>query len=154
QKIVPQLKGKMDLKRIGMGGHSYGAFTTQMIGGATVDIPNGRRAQSFRDDRPLALMLLSPQGKNQNGLTEASWKTMTRPMISMTGTYDNGAMNQVAEWRKDPFTYSPPGDKYHVFIDDAFHMSFTGALADSDGQAMRLPLVSRLAQKHQSEGGF
>src|SRR5262245_46918034 len=129
EKKIPQLKGRMDQKRIGMAGHSYGAFTTQMIGGALVDMPSGPKAQSFRDDRPIALMMLSPQGKNQNGLTESSWKSMTRPMMSMTGTYDNGAMQQVASWRKDPFTYSPPGDKYHVFIDNAFHMSFTGALA-------------------------
>ena len=143
EKRVPQLKGKMDLKYIGVGGHSYGAFTAQMIGGALVDLPNGQKAQSFRDDRPLALMLLSPQGKSQNGLTESSWKNLNRPMMSMTGKYDNGASGQVAAWRKDPFTYSPPGDKYHVFIDDAFHMSFTGGLAQGNAQLARRPLVAR-----------
>ena len=64
-------------------------------------------------------------------------------MMSMTGTYDNAASGQVAAWRKDPFTYSPPGDKYHVFIDDAFHMSFTGALAQQNSEIMRRPLVAR-----------
>src|SRR5713101_8157357 len=44
EKRVPQLKGKMDQKRIGVGGHSYGAFTTQMIGGALLDMPNGPSA--------------------------------------------------------------------------------------------------------------
>jgi predicted dienelactone hydrolase len=153
-KLVPELKGKIDLKLIGMAGHSYGAFTAQMIGGATVDIPNGPRSQSFGDDRPRAFMLLSPQGKNQNGLTEASWQTMTRPLMSMTGTYDNGAMNQVAQWRKDPFTYAPPGNKYHVFIDEAFHMSFTGALAQPNGQFSRRPLVTRLAQNTNQKAVF
>src|SRR5712692_6731323 len=38
EKRLPQLKGKMDQKRIGVGGHSYGAFTTQMIGGALLDM--------------------------------------------------------------------------------------------------------------------
>ena len=155
QERVRQLKAKMDQKRIGVGGHSYGAYTTQMIGGALVDMPNGPKAQSFRDERPRALMLLSGQGKNQNGLTETSWQTMTRPMMSMTGTYDNGASGQVAEWRKDPFTYSPPGDKYHVFIDDAFHMSFTGALAQADSvQSVRRPLVARLAQRTDQKAVF
>jgi predicted dienelactone hydrolase len=148
EKQVPQLKGRMDQKRIAMAGHSYGAFTTQMIGGALVDFPNGPKAKSFRDDRPIALMMLSPQGKNQNGLTENSWKSMTRPMMSMTGTYDNGAMQQVASWRKDPFTYSPPGDKYHVFIDNAFHMSFTGALAQgNDEGSSRRRMIARLAER-------
>src|SRR3989442_6797784 len=143
EKRVPQLQGKIDQKRIGVGGHSYGAFTTQMIGGALVDIPDGPKAQSFGDDRPLALMMLSPQGKNQNGLTEQSWKDLRHPLMSMTGTYDNAASGQVAAWRKDPFTYSPPGDKYHVFIDGAFHMSFTGALAQQNRELMRRPLVGR-----------
>jgi predicted dienelactone hydrolase len=157
RKLIPSLKTRMDTKRIGMGGHSYGAFTTQMIGGALVDIPNGPKAQSFRDDRPRALLLLSGQGKNQNGLTEASWRKMDRPMMSMTGTYDNGAMNQVAEWRKDPFTYSPPGDKYHVFIDNAFHMSFTGALVDNKGEGGRLaerPIMSRLVERTDQKAVF
>jgi predicted dienelactone hydrolase len=157
QRLVPSLKLRMDTKRIGMGGHSYGAFTTQMIGGALIDIPGRRKQESFRDDRPRALMLLSGQGKNQNGLTESSWTKMDRPMMSMTGTYDNGAMNQVAEWRKDPFTYSPPGDKYHVFIDNAFHMSFTGVLADKNGARSRLsqrPLMAQLVGQTDQKAVF
>jgi predicted dienelactone hydrolase len=153
EKRVPQLKGKMDQKRIGVGGHSHGAYTTQMIGGALVDIPNGPRAQSFRDDRPQALMLLSPQGKNQNGLTEQSWKSMSRPMISMTGSNDTGAMGQMASWRKDPFTYSPPGDKYHVFIDGALHMSFTGILTQSQANPAR-PFLNQLAQRTDQKAVF
>src|SRR5258707_2652995 len=146
EKHLPQLKGKLDQKRIGVGGHSYGAFTTQMIGGALLDMPNGPRAQSFSDDRPRALMLLSPQGKTQNGLTESSCRQLTRPTMSMTGSNDTGVMGHLASWREDPFTYSPPGDKYLVFIDGAFHMSFTGALAQGDNpQLARRPMMARLA---------
>jgi len=65
----------------------------------------------------------------------------------MTGSNDTGAMGQGANWRKDPFIYSPPGDKYLVFIDGAFHMSFTGALAQPETiQGARRLLVSRMAQ--------
>src|SRR5713101_2146455 len=155
EKRLPQLKGKMDQKRIGVGGHSYGAFSTQMIGGALLDMPNGPRAQSFSDDRPRALMLLSPQGKTQNGLTESSWKNMTRPTMSMTGSNDTGVMGQLASWREDPFTYSPPGDKYLVFIDGAFHMSFTGALAQADNsQLARRPMMARLVGRTDQKAVF
>ena len=155
EKRLPQLKGKMDQKRIGVGGHSYGAFSTQMIGGALLDMPNGPRAQSFSDERPRALMLLSPQGKTQNGLTESSWKKMTRPTMSMTGSNDTGVMGQLASWREDPFTYSPPGDKYLVFIDGAFHMSFTGALAQADNpQLARRPIVARLVGRTDQKAIF
>src|SRR5229473_5786187 len=155
EKRLPQLKGKMDQKRIGVGGHSYGAFSTQMIGGALLDMPNGPRAQSFSDERPGALMLLSPQGKTQNGLTESSWKNMTRPTMSMTGSNDTGVMGQLASWREDPFTYSPPGDKYLVFIDGAFHMSFTGALAQGDNpQLARRPMMARLVGRTDQKAVF
>ena len=147
QKRLPQLKGKVDEKRLGVGGHSYGAFTTQMISGVTLDIPNQPKAQSFADNRPRAFLLLSPQGKSQNGLTESSWKKVMRPMMSMSGTKDAGLMGQLANWRKDPFSYSPPPDKYLVWIDDAFHMSFTGALADDqNNQGGRRVLISRATQ--------
>lgn len=155
EKRVPQLKGKVDQKSIGVGGHSYGAFTTQMIGGALLDMPNGPKAQSFGDRRPRALMLLSPQGKTQNGLTESSWKNMTRPTMSMTGSNDTAVMGRLASWREDPFTYSPPGDKYLVFINGAFHMSFTGALAQAEGPgSARQRLIARLAERTDQKAVF
>ncbi len=154
-KGLPQLKNKIDSKRIGVGGHSYGAFTTQMIGGVTLDIPNQPKGQSFADNRPRALLLLSPQGKSQNGLTESSWKSLTRPTMSMTGSNDAGVMGQLASWREDPYTYSPPPDKYLVWLDGAFHMSFTGALAQpSAAQGPRRPLISRLAQRTDQKAVF
>jgi hypothetical protein len=82
-------------------------------------------------------MLLSPQGRNAQGLTETSWQQMTRPMISMTGTLDKGLGGQPYEWRLDPFNFSPVGDKYQVLIDGANHLSFTGGLAEG-------PLAGRL----------
>ena len=147
QKQVPRLRSKIDQRRIGVGGHSYGAFTTQMIGGVRVDIPGRPKSQSFADDRPRAFLLLSPQGKSENGLTESSWQNVSRPMMSMTGSNDTGMGGLLADWRKDPFTYSPPPDKYFVFIDGAFHMSFTGGLAEPQiVQGPRRQLISRLAK--------
>ncbi|HYW74556.1 MAG TPA: hypothetical protein VE961_26260 [Pyrinomonadaceae bacterium] len=147
QRRFPELKGKLDRDRIGVGGHSYGAFTTQMIGGVTLDIPGQAKRQNFGDPRPRALLLLSAQGKNQNGLTETSWQTLTRPTMTMSGTKDSGLMGQLANWRKDPFTYAPPPDKYLVWIDGAFHMSFTGALAEPQAaQGSRRGLAAQLTQ--------
>ena len=39
EKRVPELKRKLDRSRIGVGGHSYGAYTAEAIGGATVTMP-------------------------------------------------------------------------------------------------------------------
>jgi hypothetical protein len=32
------------------------------------------------------------------------------------------------EWKKEPYKYSPPGEKYLVVIDGANHVSFGGGL--------------------------
>ena len=90
-----------------------------------------------------------------NGLTESSWKNVTRPMMAMSGNKDAGVMGQLANWRKDPFTYSPPPDKYLVWIDDAFHMSFTGVLAEPQtAQGLRRALISRLAESTDQKAVF
>lgn len=141
ERRAPQLKGKMDTKRIGMGGHSLGAYTSMLIEGATLSDASLTERQ-FRDERPRAFLLMSPQGKDQQGLTASSWEKMTRPFMVMTGSLDKGMQGQPPEWRKDPFNYSPAGDKYLVFIDGATHLSFTGLFVE-DGIRSRLLSMRR-----------
>ncbi len=128
ERRVPALQDKLDATRIGVGGHSLGAYTAQLIGGATVDLPEGK-GKSFADARVRAILVLSGQGRGQQGLTAQSWQNLTRPMMTMTGSLDRGASGQGPEWKKDPFDLSPPGDKYHVYLAGASHMSFTGPRA-------------------------
>ncbi|MBD2431451.1 MULTISPECIES: alpha/beta hydrolase family protein [Fischerella] len=135
ERQAPQLKGKMNTQRIGVGGHSYGAYTAQLVGGATIDIPGGAKAQSFADRRVRAVLLLSPQGAGQQGLTRNSWANFKLPMMTMTGSRDRGAQGQGPEWKEEPFKYSPAGDKYLVFIEGATHFSFSGRLAQGGGEA-------------------
>jgi predicted dienelactone hydrolase len=126
QKRVPALAGKLDAQHIGVGGHSMGAFTADAIAGALVDLP-GHPATNFADPRVKAVLLLSPQGPGEFGLTDHSWDRLTLPLLSMTGSLDLGAGNQGPEWKKIPFERSQPGGKYHVFIRGANHMSFIAA---------------------------
>lgn len=123
QKRVPALSGKMDAAHVGVGGHSMGAFTADAIAGALVDLPN-HPATNFADPRVQAVLLLSPQGPGEFGLTDHSWDHLALPLLSMTGSLDLGAGNQGPEWKKIPFERSQPGAKYHVFIQGANHMSF------------------------------
>jgi predicted dienelactone hydrolase len=133
QKRIPALAGKVDAGHIGVGGHSMGAFTADAIAGALVDLP-GRPATNFADSRVSAVLLLSPQGPGEFGLTDHSWDHLTLPLLSMTGSLDLGAGNQGPDWKKIPFERSQPGGKYHVFIQGASHMSFIAAKA-SPGHA-------------------
>jgi predicted dienelactone hydrolase len=133
EKRTPALKGRMDRARIGVGGHSFGAFTAQAVGGATLDIAGDGKPRSLADKRVKAVLLLSGQGKGQMGLHEHSWDGFKLPMMSITGSHDRGAQGQDPAWRKEPFDRSPPGGKYHVFIEGANHFSFSGHAAEGRG---------------------
>lgn len=127
---VPELKGRLDDARIGVAGHSYGAFTAELLAGATVDLPKSTKARSFADPTPKAFLLLSPPGKGQQGLTEKSWAAVDRPLMVVTGSRDWGVKNQDPSWRLDPYQLSPPGNKYAAFIDEAGYLSLTGLAAE------------------------
>jgi predicted dienelactone hydrolase len=127
---IPALLGRLDGRRLGVGGHSLGAFTAQLLSGAAVNIPRGEQGKTFSDPRPRAFLLLSPQGRGQQGLTAQSWESVSRPLMVVTGSRDRGVRGQPPSWRLDPFHLSAPGDKYAVLIEGASHLSFSGRAAE------------------------
>ncbi len=127
---VSPLAGKLDGRRLGVAGHSLGAFTAQLLAGATAIAGKGEKPKSFADPAPKAFLLLSPAGKGQQGLTEESWAAVTRPLMVMTGSRDRGVKGQKPSWRLDPFRLSPAGDKYAVILEGASHLSFSGRAAE------------------------
>ncbi|MFN0119744.1 MAG: alpha/beta hydrolase family protein [Blastocatellia bacterium] len=131
---APRLKGKLDRTRIGVGGHSFGAYTSQLLGGATIEI--GGQTRSFLDPRPQAFLLLSPQGSGQQGLTKKSWEKFTRPLLVATGSNDRGATGQTPAQKAEAFTLSPAGDKYLVFLEGAYHN--LGGISGAQGGGLRL----------------
>lgn len=148
---APQLQGKLDSQYIGVGGHSFGAYTAQLVGGATIDLPNGPKGQSFADKRVDALLLLSPQGRGQQGLNDSSWKAMTLPAMFMTGSNDKNATGEGPDWRREPFDLAPPGNKYFLFIKGANHFSFSGRFAGETGseepEQLQQPSSGRLRDR-------
>ena len=126
QKRVAGLNGKIDTSRVGVAGHSMGAYTAEAIGGALVDLP-GHAGENFSDPRAKAILCLSPQGPGQFGLTAHSFSNVSVPFMSITGSLDNLGPQANAAWHKIPFERSQPGDKYEVFIQGASHMSFITA---------------------------
>lgn len=121
----PELKGKMDTKKIGLGGHSYGAFTVLLLAGMkTFSTP----PLQLIDPRVNAVLAMSPQGIAANrGLTAESWRDVKVPAMYMTGTRDFGAAEtETPLWRRDPFEHSPAGDKYFVLVEGARHLTFAG----------------------------
>jgi predicted dienelactone hydrolase len=133
--LEPALKDKIDATRIGAAGHSSDAYITQLIGGAAVVFDG--RTTSFRDERVQAIVQFSGQGSNQQGLTKDSWKNLTIPMLTLTGTRDRGATGGGPEWKQEPFDLSPPGNKHHACYEGGHHGSFSGKFAgDANGRAI------------------
>ena len=113
---VPELKGKIDRSRIGVGGHYLGAFASYLIAGAK-RYPIGGAPLNFEDPRVSAVLLISPQGRGQ-GMREDSWAGIDIPMMTVTGSGDQSMRTEnPPEWRTEPYQFSPPGDKYLIFIE-------------------------------------
>jgi predicted dienelactone hydrolase len=140
QNHVPALAGKLDASHIGVGGHSMGAFAADAIAGAMVDLPD-RPGTSFADPRVGAILLLSPQGPGEFGLNDHPWDRVALPLLSMTGSLDRAANGEGPEWKKIPFDRSQAGDKYHVFIEGANHMSFISARPLAPARAPQAEII-------------
>ena len=110
-------------------GHSFGAYTSQLLAGAKIDLP-GDGTRSFKDPRFAAAILLSAQGRDQQGLREGSWDEMEGPMLNVTGTRDGGAKGQDWHWKVEPYDLAPEGDKYLALIADGDH--YLGGIARPD----------------------
>ena len=141
EKRFPELQTKMDRTRIGVGGHSYGAFTAMLIAGMRTF---GNPPLNVADSRVRAVIAMSPQGPAPNRDTTAqSWADVHVPIMYMTGTNDRGATEaEDYNWRKQAFEDSPAGDKYFVLIDSARHSSFTGQVSFVDLQPTTTPSTS------------
>jgi len=124
EKFAPQLSGKLDLQHIGVGGHSFGAYTAGLIAGTTILLPGRSAPQSFADKRVSAVVMLSPEGEGIMGLTAHSWDAIKVPMLLMYGSRDFGPFGQEPVWRSEPFEKAPAGNKYKVELEGGTHMGF------------------------------
>ena len=99
-----------------VGGHFYGADTAELAAGMKV-FGSDASTSVERDPRVKAIVVLSGQGLGQ-GLTEQSWAGLRLPVLVLSGSLTpSPRTGNDARWRLDPFKYSPPGDKYMVYIE-------------------------------------
>lgn len=116
-KKAPELGSKVKGEKLGMGGHSFGAWTAQVVSGMSGRIGG----LSAKDDRFQAFLVISPQGEGGN-VGPNSFRTMKGPMMMISGDNDSGR----GEWdpkvyRRQAFDGAAPGDKWLVWIKDAYH---------------------------------
>lgn len=119
-------EGRISRTQIAMAGHSAGALTTQMVAGVRNRFgplgPGGR----WGDPRIRAFVPISGQGRGVIGLNEDSWKPVTIPMLTVTGSLDTAAVGkETPESRRHPFEFSTPtGRKHLLWVEGARHNSW------------------------------
>lgn len=121
------LHGRLDLARLGMSGHSFGAITTEAVsGGVTAS------GKSFRDPRIRAAVVFSPSVP-RNADAARAFAQVNLPWLLMTGTRDVSPIGEAtAESRRKVFGALPPGHKYELVLDGAEHSVFTDRALPGD----------------------
>ena len=115
------LAGRLDLSRVGMSGHSFGALTTQAVSGQTAL----RGMLSLTDPRIRAAIAFSPDSPHPGDPHQAFGRVRI-PWLLMTGTRDVASIgNADVASRLAVFDGLPPGGKYEVVLDGAEHSAFT-----------------------------
>ena len=125
---IPDLQGKLDGNRLAVAGHSYGSFTTMASGGVTVDLGPESNV-NLGDPRVRCILPISPSGRGDYGMNDASWENLTIPALFITGTADQRE-GRHETWRMEPYEFSPAGDKYQMVVEGAQHFSFGGDRPD------------------------
>jgi predicted dienelactone hydrolase len=118
------LRGRLDLSRIGMSGHSFGAVTTQAVSGQSLLVGGAR----FTDPRIKAAVAMSPSVPAA-GSAERAFGSVTLPWLLMTGTKDVARIGAMTiggdlDSRLGVYPALPPGDKYELVLHDAEHGAF------------------------------
>jgi predicted dienelactone hydrolase len=111
--------GRMDLSKVAVLGHSFGAWTTLACLGQVCD------GTSVSDDRFLCGVAYSPQGTGTFGLEAGAWSALELPTFTMGGTNDKSPGTTDPADRRVAFDGMPAnGTKYHATLLDAEHSDF------------------------------
>lgn len=119
------LKGRLDLERVGMAGHSFGAGTTQAVSG----IRYGTRARTlrYREERIDAAIAFSPSVPERATDLDWTFGAMDLPMFHFTGTRDEAPIGgQSPESRVKPFEHGAGNPRYLLVFDGGDHSVYGG----------------------------
>jgi predicted dienelactone hydrolase len=132
------LERRLDLTRIAMSGHSFGAVTTETI---MATAPRDRSKWKIS-----ACIIMSPSPFAAFASDQAFGK-IDIPVLCMTGTEDENPLNrdQPPSTRLEVYKHLPPGRKYQVVFDGGNHGIFSGHQLRFRERAPRFhPAITRL----------
>lgn len=129
------LFGRLDLERVGMSGHSFGAITTQAVSGQTT-----RGGQSFfTEPRIQAAVIMSPSAPRNGDAPETAFGSVKIPWLLMTGTKDLSPIGGATlKSRLGVYPALPAGEKYELVLHNAEHSAFTDRALPGDREQRNL----------------
>ena len=123
-----RLGGKVDMSRIGMSGHSFGALSTLTALGQRIPLmPDDTR---FMEPRIKAAIAYSPN-KPRADDARAAFARVKTPMLHFTGTEDTTPFDveKTPFERTTPFQAINGADQFLIILDGADHALFGGRRA-------------------------
>ena len=118
-------KDRLDLKNIGVAGHSFGAHTTLLIAGQLIIIRS--KEISYADPRVKAAIAMSSPVPVIKTNLEQVYSKIQIPVFHMTGTKDMSKIaGTTAAERRIPFDRIKGVNQYLLTFKDGDHMVFAG----------------------------
>lgn len=142
------LKGRMDLNRVGVGGHSFGAYTALAVAGRVFQTTRAGTVD-LRDPRIKACVALSSPSEGK-AADCPSYRFFSVPCLHMTGTEDASPIGDTTPaQRRVPYDCINGPDEYLVTFQGGDHMVFSGrarrAAKPTDAAFQRLACVATTA---------
>jgi predicted dienelactone hydrolase len=122
------LSGRMDLTKVGMSGHSFGAVTTEAVSGEAFAVSGTK----LTDPRIRAAVIFSPSVP-QSTTAEQAFGAVKVPWLLMTGTKDIAPIGPAdLNSRLAVYPALRGAPKYQVVLNNAEHSAFTDRALPGD----------------------
>jgi predicted dienelactone hydrolase len=130
-----KLRDRIDLSRIGVMGHSFGAYTTMVVGGMRPALnwivpkisPGKGLGPDVSDERVKCGVALSPQGPGDPFFLTESYSSLKIPLMGISGTKDKQQNGDSPSTRLESFRLWPNNQDKNIFVwlSNAGHLDFT-----------------------------
>ena len=122
------LASRLNLEKIGMSGHSFGAVTTEAVSGEKFPT----LGTTLTDPRIKAAIAFSPSAPKR-GTPQEAFGGVKIPWLLMTGTKDNSPIGVVdPKSRLEVYPALKGAPKYQVVLNNAEHSAFTDRALPGD----------------------
>ena len=143
------LKGKLDVEKIGVAGHSFGAFTALAVAGQVFVTPSDKELTLSDSRVKAAIPMSAPVPKSQDKYDRA-FSEIKIPCFHMTGTKDDSPIGETsAAQRRIPFDHCNGSDQFLLTFEGGDHAVFSNQrrVAEREMDARFQPLICKSSTK-------